>query len=162
MPITAKISSAMQELTEADHTTSEQNKGKSDTRIKWDMKDTKTILEFMEARDPFTEDSRLRSIVTSIITDSRVNFDKAKEVGCQNILKTMTHKNTEYSFKEDKQGITMDTYMISEVIHKETEVDPQMLCQCIMSMPVNCTVSLMVDLYYSVSHLKEGAKFPQF
>ena len=78
MPITAKISSAMQELTEADHTTSEQNKGMSDTRIKWDMKDTKTILEFMEARDPFTEDSRLRSIVTSIITDSRVNFKPRK------------------------------------------------------------------------------------
>ena len=127
------------------------------------MKDIKTILEFMEARDPFTEDSRLRSIVTSIITDNRVNFDKAKEVGGQNILKTMTHKNTdEYSFKKDKQGITMDTYIISEVIHKEIQVDPQLLCQCIMSTPINCTVSLMVNLYYSVSHLKEGAKFPQF
>ena len=74
-------------------------------------------------------DSTLRSIVTGVIADNRVNVDKAKEVG-QNILKTMTHKNTEeYTFKKDKQAITMDTYMISEVIHKEIQVDPQLLFQ---------------------------------
>ena len=57
----------------------------------------------MEARDPFSEDSSLRIIVTGVIADNRVNVDKAKEVG-QNILKTMTHKNTdEYSFKGELQ-----------------------------------------------------------
>ena len=63
----------------------------SDSRIKRDMKDTKAILEFMKARDPFSEDSTLRSIMTGVIADNRVNMDKAEEVG-QNILKTMTHK----------------------------------------------------------------------
>ena len=96
----------------------------SDSRIKRDMKDTKTLLEFMEARDPFSEDS-----LTGVIADNRVNVDKAKEVG-QNILKTMTNKNTEeYTFKKDKQAIAMDTYMISKVIHKEIQVDPQLLFQ---------------------------------
>ena len=129
MPITDEVKNAMQELTEVDYTTSEQHKDMSDSRIKWDMKDTKTILEFMGARDPFSEDSTLRSIVTGVIADNRVNVDKAKEVG-QNILKTMAHKNTEgYTFKKDKQAITMDTYMISEVIHKEIQVDPQLLFQ---------------------------------
>ena len=56
-------------------------------------------------------------------------MDKAKEVG-QNILKTTTHKNTEeYTFKKDKQAITMEIYMYSEVIHKEIQVDPQLLFQ---------------------------------
>ena len=42
----------------------------------------------------------------------------------------MTHKNTkEYTFKKDKEAIAMDTYMISEVIHKEIQVDPQLLFQ---------------------------------
>ena len=101
----------------------------SDSRIKRDMKDTKKIPEFMGARDPFSQDSTLRSIVTGVIADNRVNVDKAKEVG-QNILKTMTHKNTEeYTFKKDKQAITMDRYIISEVIHKEIQVDPQLLFQ---------------------------------
>ena len=91
------------------------------------MKDTKTILEFMESRDPFSEDSTPRNIVTGVIADNRANADKAKEVG-QNILKTMTHKNTEkYTFKKDKQAITMNTYMISEVSHKEIQVDPQLI-----------------------------------
>ena len=81
------------------------------------MKDAKTILEFMEARDPFSEDSTPRSIVTGVFADNRVNVNKAKKIG-QNILKAMIHKITEeYAFKTDKQAITMDTYMISEVIH---------------------------------------------
>ena len=58
------------------------------------MQNAKTILEFMEARDPFSEDSSFRRIVTGVIADNRVNVNKAKKVG-QNILKTMTHKNTE-------------------------------------------------------------------
>ena len=116
---TAKISSALQELTEAHYTTSEQNKDMLDTRTKRDMKDTKTILEFMEVREPFSKDSNLRNIATSVITDSRVNVDKAKEAD-QNILKTMTHRNTdEYCFKKDNQAITIYTYMISGVIHKK-------------------------------------------
>ena len=55
------------------------------------MKDMKTILEFVEARDPFGEDYSLRSIVTGVITDKRVNVGKAKEVG-QYTSKTMTNK----------------------------------------------------------------------
>ena len=60
MPITAKVTNAMEELTEVDYTTSEQIKDMSDSRIIRDMKDTKTILEFMEARDPFSNNSSLR------------------------------------------------------------------------------------------------------
>ena len=128
MPLTAEVKNAMQDLTEVDCTTSEQHKDMSDLRIKWDMKGTKTILKFMEARDPFSEDSTL-SIVTGVIADNRVNVDKAEEVG-QNILKTMTHKNTAgYTLKKDKQAITMDTYMIPEVIHKQIQVDPRLLFQ---------------------------------
>ena len=55
MPITAEVNNAMQQLTEVDYTTSEQHKDMSDSRIKRDMKDTKTILEFMGARDPFRD-----------------------------------------------------------------------------------------------------------
>ena len=57
VPISAEVNSAMQEIIEADYTTSEQHKDMSDSRIKRVMKDTKTILEFMEASDPFSEDS---------------------------------------------------------------------------------------------------------
>ena len=79
----------MQELPEADYATSEQHKDMSDTGIKRSMQDTITILEFMETRDLLNEDSNLRSIVTSVIADNRVNVDKVKEVA-QNI-----HENTE-------------------------------------------------------------------
>ena len=50
MPITAEVNNAMQQLTEADYTTSEQHKDMSDSGMKRDMKDTKTIVEFMGAK----------------------------------------------------------------------------------------------------------------
>ena len=72
--------------------------------------------------------------MTGVIADNRVNVDKTKEVG-QNILKTMTHKDTEeYTFKEDKQVITTDTCMISELIHKGIQVDPPPLFQRLIVM----------------------------
>ena len=83
---------------------------------------------------------KIRRTVTGVITDKGVNVHKAKEVG-QNNFKTMTHKNIdEYSFTKNKQDITMDTYMISEAIQKEIQVDPELLCQCIMSTPINCVI----------------------
>ena len=166
MPITAEVNNAMQQLTEVDYIASEQHKDMSDSRIKRDMKDTKTILEFMGARDPFSEDSTLRSIVTGVTADNRVNVDKAKEVG-QNILKTMTHKNTEeYTFKKDKQAITMDTYMISEVIHKQIQVDPQLLFQRLITVRnyANEDVNVLFNpIAYGILRLSqlsgEGADF---
>ena len=92
------------------------------------MKDIKTILEFMEAKDPFNTDSTLRSIVTGVIAGNSLDVDITKEVG-QNILKTTNHNTEECTFNKDKRAITIDTYMISEVIHKEIQVDPQLLFQ---------------------------------
>ena len=91
MPITAEVNSAMQELTEVDYITSEQHKDIVGFKNQEGQETYQDNLEFMEARDPFSEDSTQRSIVTSVIADNRVNVDKAKAVG-QNILKTMTHK----------------------------------------------------------------------
>ena len=79
MPITAEVNNAMQELTEVDYTTSEQHKDMSNSRIKRDMKDTKTILEFVKARDPFSEDSTLRIIVTVVIADNRSMWIKPRK-----------------------------------------------------------------------------------
>ena len=59
IPITAEVNNAMQQLTEVDYTTSEQHKDMSDSRIKRDMKDTKTILEFIGA----SEDSCVSYII---------------------------------------------------------------------------------------------------
>ena len=79
MPITTEVNNAMQELTEFDYTTSEQHKDMSNSRIKRDMKDTKTILEFVKARDPFSEDSTLRIIVTVFIADNKSMWTKPRK-----------------------------------------------------------------------------------
>ena len=79
MLITAKVNNAIQEVTEVDYTASKQHKDMSNSRIKRDMKDSKTILEFVEARDPFSEDSTLRIIVTVVIADNRSMWIKPRK-----------------------------------------------------------------------------------
>ena len=48
MPFTAEVNSSMQCLTEVRHVTNDQHKESSKLRIKRDLKDTKTVLEFWQ------------------------------------------------------------------------------------------------------------------
>ena len=63
VPVTAEINGALQEFTGVNYTSSEQHKDTFASRIKRDMNDTKKILAFMDARNPFIEDPSLRCIV---------------------------------------------------------------------------------------------------
>ena len=64
MPFTAEVNSSMQCLTEVRYVTSDQHKEPSKSRIERDLKDTKTVLEFLEERNPFNPDTSLRNVAT--------------------------------------------------------------------------------------------------
>ena len=58
MQVTAEMNNSLQEFIRVNYTTSEQHKESFTSRIKKDMKDTKSpgrILEFMDARNPFSD-----------------------------------------------------------------------------------------------------------
>ena len=71
----------MQCLTEVRYVTSDQHKESSKSRIERDLKDTKTVLEFLEERNPFSPDTSLRNVVTGVTAAKSVNVDRAKEIG---------------------------------------------------------------------------------
>ena len=81
MPFTAEVNSSMQCLTEVRYVTSDQHKESSKLRIERDLKDTKTVLEFLEERNPFSPDTSLRNVMTGVTAAKSVNVDRAKEIG---------------------------------------------------------------------------------
>ncbi|KAJ8406495.1 hypothetical protein AAFF_G00300690 [Aldrovandia affinis] len=69
MPACAEVNNAMQELTGVNHNTGDQNKDMTDARQARDMKDTLTVLNYLQERHPFCSDqacavSRLGSMRT--------------------------------------------------------------------------------------------------
>ena len=128
MPVTAEMNGALQEFTGVNYTSSEQHKDTFASRIKRDMNDTKKILAFMDARNPFSEPS-LRCIVTGVTADERTNADRVKEIG-KEILTGMTDKSSEeYVFRKVNQAVVINTHNHPKAINKEMQVDSLLLFQ---------------------------------
>ena len=79
-PLCSEVNSAMQKLTSINYSTSEQHKDMTKARQDKDMADTCELLEFLESRNPFSENCNLRSIATGINADSKVNVDRARDI----------------------------------------------------------------------------------
>ena len=80
MPFTAEANSSVQCLTEVRYVTSDQHKESPKSRIERGLKDTKTLLEFLEERNPFSPDTSLSNVVTGVTAAKSVNVDRAKEI----------------------------------------------------------------------------------
>ena len=107
MPAYAETNHIMQELTEGQFNSGEQNKDLSKARQIRDMKDTVTILRALAAHNPFSLDSNnnLRNIMNGVNADSSVNADTANSVA-EKILSSMNGMLvTDYLFKRGAQAV---------------------------------------------------------
>ncbi|KAG1663714.1 ERO1-like protein beta [Nymphon striatum] len=127
-PLCSEVNNAMQQLTGVNYNTSEQHKDVTKSRQEKDMTDTCQLLEFLEPRNPFSDNKSLRNIATGVNADDRVNADNARDVG-DKILTSMVDKHVlEYTFKKTNQAVTMSTSVVkinNEAIH----IDSQLLFQ---------------------------------
>ncbi|KAK3747021.1 hypothetical protein QZH41_001488 [Actinostola sp. cb2023] len=129
MPACAEVNNAMQDLTSVKYHTSEQHKEATRARQERDFNDTKELLSFVELRNPFSPDPSLRSIVSGVIADDKVNVDKSEEVG-NNILRSMVGKSPfEYSFKKKDQAVTLASKTTVKINEESVQIDPQLLFQ---------------------------------
>ncbi|KAJ8416228.1 hypothetical protein AAFF_G00382500 [Aldrovandia affinis] len=129
MPACAEVNNAMQELTGVNHNTGDQNKDMTDARQARDMKDTLTVLNYLQERHPFCSDPSLRSISTGVHAHPSVNVDKAKAVG-NTILVSMDGQTTaEYTSKKRDQAITMSTKSSVKIDGEAVQMDLQLLFQ---------------------------------
>ena len=94
-----------------------------------DWKDTHIVLNYLQERNPFTSDTILRNISTGVHAHNSVNVDKGKDVG-NAILVSMEGKTAaEYSFKRNKQAVTLDTKAAVKIDGIAVQIDPQLLFQ---------------------------------
>ena len=92
---------------EVRYVTSDQHKESSKSRIERDLKDTKTVLEFLQERNPFSPDTSLHNFVAGVTAAKSVNVDPAKEIG-HRIFDSMTGKKLdECTFKREDQAVTL-------------------------------------------------------
>jgi len=132
-PACADVNQAMQEFTKVTYSSSEQHKETSNARQVRDDRDMKTLLEFLEARNPFNDDPSLCSISSGVTADETVNVDNAREVGDQ-ILKSMIGKNVEeFSFVKKHQVVSLNSKISIKVDSEKIQVDPQLLFQRIIT-----------------------------
>ncbi len=129
-PACAEVNQAMQELTEVNYNTGEQNKDMTAARQARDWKDTLTVLQYLQERNPFSSDSSLRSIATGVHAHPTVNVDKA--VAIRDMILTSMNGTTpaEYTFKKRNQAVTLGLKSSSVKINGDRiQIDPLLLFQ---------------------------------
>ena len=89
--VCAEVNNAMQQLTGVQYNTSEQHKDLTTARQGKYIADSCELLEFLESRNPFSDNCSLRSIATRINAGISVNVDTAKDVG-EKILTSMSQQ----------------------------------------------------------------------
>ena len=125
-PVCAEVNNAMQQLTDVQYNTSEQHKDLTTARQGKDMRDSCELLEFLESRNPFSDNCSLRSIATGTNAVISVDVDTAEEVG-RNILTSMAQQNVlQHSFKKKDQAVTLSTSAV-KVNNETIQIDPQLL-----------------------------------
>ena len=98
-PACAEVSTAMQYFTGAKFVSSDQHKDIGVSRIERDKKDISKIYDFFQEHNPFSNESKLKNIVTGIVANVAVNIDKAAGIGVE-IMERMKNKVVhEFIFK---------------------------------------------------------------
>ena len=92
------------------------------------MTDSCELLEFLEYRNPFSDNCSLQSIPTGINAVIRVNVDTAKDVGEKILTSMAQQKVLQHDFKKKYQAVTLSTTAV-KVNAKTIQIDPQLLFQ---------------------------------
>ena len=124
IPACAEVNHAMQELTWVNYSTGEQNKDMGKAIQARDWKDTLAVVQYLQERNPFSNDPSMRNIATGVHAPPIINIDTARSVGAA-ILKSMEGKTSdEHSFTRKDQVVTLSTKSSIKIDGVEAQVDP--------------------------------------
>ena len=129
MPACAEMNVAMQDLTEINYETSEQHEEMSTARLKRDEKDSKTVLVYLQNRNPFTDDISLQNISTGVVTQTSANAECAEVVGKAILTSVENESSIEYTFKKKDRITPIETSSVVTIDGENVPVDPQLLFQ---------------------------------
>lgn len=118
---------------------SDQHKDVTQARIVKDTNDTKDMVQFLQARNPFDDLKDLRNITTGCTVPATVNADSAEKVGSA-ILQSMEGKRIiDFVFKKKAQAITMDVKESVKVCSEDIHIDANLLFQRLITVGTRCS-----------------------
>ena len=128
-PACSKINSEMYELTGVTYEPSEQHKYILPAKIKWDEKDARVLLLFLQERDHFSNETSLRNTATGVVAEPTVNTDRAKEVGKMILAKLVDKNCVNFSLMRKDQAIAQSVNSAVKFRGESIQVDPPLLFQ---------------------------------
>ena len=149
-PACAEVNQAMQELTGVNYNTEEQNKDMTAARQARDWKDTLTVLQYLQERNPFSLDPSLRSISTGVHAHPTVNVDEAVAVGDMILTQMNGTTPAEYTFQKKNQAVTLGLKSSFVKIDGD-RIQIGVVSQQIPQM-MAFSMSWMVEHFYNASH----------
>ncbi|KAL8572373.1 hypothetical protein ACOMHN_023142 [Nucella lapillus] len=78
-------------------------------------KDTRSILAYLSARNPFDTNSSLRNIATGVTCDKTVKADRASEAGAKIIEAMVRNAVLDYTSRRTDQVVTMDAKQLAKM-----------------------------------------------
>ncbi|GFO08627.1 hypothetical protein PoB_003513200 [Plakobranchus ocellatus] len=155
-PACADMNSGMQEVTGSENTTSGQHAESSQSRMRRDDEDMRSILNFLLSRDPFACDETLRSISTGVTADQIVNSDRAKEVGYTILESMKDNAVTDYTFRKKEQVVIMGVKASAKVDGLLRESDKAKLTDALVSAAAQESEKDIVDETSDIEYVLDG------
>lgn len=84
-PPCSEVNEAMQELTGKQYVSSKQHKNCSKIQKDRAYKNAQSLVQYLEDRNPFSDELDLHSITSGVLADKKVNVDEPRNVG-QNVI----------------------------------------------------------------------------
>ena len=148
----SSINLAMQKVENLQYETSDQHKESTKSRQERDNKDLMTVVNFLNERNPFIENSSLRNIETGVSATDEVNVQHACGIG-QSIVDSMDGMDAfSISFKRNRQVKTLNEKSKVKTQGDSLNVNSQLLFQRLVTAARNITEDVSKIFEYELSN----------
>ena len=152
MPACSSINLAMQKVENLHYETSDQHKESTKSRQERDNKNLMTVVNFLNERNPFFENSSLRNIETGVSATEDVNVQHACGIG-QIIVDYMDGMDAfSISFKRNRQAKTLNEKSKVKTQGDSLNVNSQLLFQRLVTAARNITEDVPKIFEYELSY----------
>ena len=131
MPACGEVHKALQEVTVLSQPDGDAvHKDISQSRLKRDAKDLQTVLDYLQERKPFTQNSKeLHSLSSGIVGEGSVNVDSAKTIGDAILISMVGKSVSQHKFVKKDQVCTLASSVYVSCEGEKIEINPQQLYQ---------------------------------
>ena len=152
MPACSSINLVMQKVENLHFETSDQHKESTKSRQERDNKNLMTVVNFLNERNPFFENSSLRNIETGISATDEVNVQHACGIG-QSIVDSMESMDAfSISFKRNLQDKTLNEKSKVKAQGDRLNVNSQLLFQRLVIAARNITEDVSKIFEYELRY----------